>query len=359
MDVKEQKDANACVRDCACALQYRRPFDMCKPLIVPCLFRDRRRYLLELLDKLETQLRASGNPDFVNRCVAGTNVTRFECSAACGSVRYKEEPFVTLALHVKNQRNLQSSFGEYMQADTITGYFCEACGRVEEQRKRVMLSTLPPTLFLALSRFEFNQACLVWCKCDVMNHFCVCVFNQDSGTLEKVNSAFEFPARLSMLPFTREGALGDVPRRGEAYYEYVPVRAVREWIARVGRPFRYTRNPHASRDRRYDLVGVVVHSGTANSGHYISLIRERDGGVGDDGGSGGGGGGSGGEGTSDGARWYHFEDGLVAPYDVRDLEAECFGGVQVRVAAVFVTVHSVNSARSNDRVLMRMGAGAL
>jgi ubiquitin C-terminal hydrolase len=27
----------------------------------------------------------------------------------------------------------------------------------------------------------------------------------------------------------------------------------------------------------YDLVGVVVHSGTAFAGHYYSYIKERDG----------------------------------------------------------------------------------
>ena len=78
----------------------------------------------------------------------------------------------------------------------------------------------------------------------------------------------------------------------------------------------------------YDLAGVVVHTGTAESGHYYSLIRERD--DRDDrdhrddcddcddpprphGGAGSGG-------------WFEFNDSSVKIFDFRGMTRECFGG---------------------------------
>ena len=53
----------------------------------------------------------------------------------------------------------------------------------------------------------------------------------------------------------------------------------------------------------YYLSGVIVHSGTAFAGHYYSFAKERATG-----------------------RWFHFDDDSVTPWDVADIEPECFGG---------------------------------
>ena len=57
----------------------------------------------------------------------------------------------------------------------------------------------------------------------------------------------------------------------------------------------------------FELVGVLVHSGTAESGHYYSYIRER---------------------PSTGAKesWVEFNDETVSPWDPIHMEHHCFGG---------------------------------
>lgn len=55
----------------------------------------------------------------------------------------------------------------------------------------------------------------------------------------------------------------------------------------------------------YNLAGVVVHTGTAEGGHYYSFIRDR---------------------TSKENNWYLFNDAEVKTFDPMQIAAECFGG---------------------------------
>jgi Ubiquitin carboxyl-terminal hydrolase len=50
-------------------------------------------------------------------------------------------------------------------------------------------------------------------------------------------------------------------------------------------------------------VGVLVHSGSANSGHYYSYIKERE---------------------SEG-HWFEFNDTLVKDFNIKQLADKCFG----------------------------------
>jgi len=56
---------------------------------------------------------------------------------------------------------------------------------------------------------------------------------------------------------------------------------------------------------QYELVGVVVHSGTADQGHYYSMIKER---------------------TSKKDKWYKFDDKKVELFNIDHLGEETFGG---------------------------------
>ncbi|KAG8239783.1 hypothetical protein J437_LFUL019423, partial [Ladona fulva] len=56
----------------------------------------------------------------------------------------------------------------------------------------------------------------------------------------------------------------------------------------------------------YDLIGVTVHTGTADGGHYYSFIRDRS--------------------LPGGDKWFLFNDAEVKPFDPDQIAAECFGG---------------------------------
>lgn len=61
----------------------------------------------------------------------------------------------------------------------------------------------------------------------------------------------------------------------------------------------------------FELVGILVHSGTAESGHYYSFIRERPS-------------------DCEKENWVEFNDDCVNPWDPSCMEGACFGGVDYR-----------------------------
>jgi len=55
------------------------------------------------------------------------------------------------------------------------------------------------------------------------------------------------------------------------------------------------------KDCQYRLKGVVIHEGSADSGHYYSFIKEPEG------------------------RWMEFNDHIVSTFDFSKLPEEAFG----------------------------------
>src|SRR5467141_3996544 len=91
----------------------------------------------------------------------------------------------------------------------------------------------------------------------------------------KINDEFRFPERIDMTPYKVE-------------YLSTPNSSVPPDI--------------------FELVGVLVHSGTAESGHYYSYIRERP--------------------TADSTpSWVEFNDSDVTKFDPSKIAEQCFGGL--------------------------------
>ena len=88
----------------------------------------------------------------------------------------------------------------------------------------------------------------------------------------------------------------------------------------------------------YKLVGVVVHSGNAESGHYYSFIdsnREES------------------EGQADFMspekdKWLEFNDSLVKDFDFKRIPLECFGGSTEDTALM----HDIGEGRSRSAYML-------
>ncbi|CAK4021444.1 Ubiquitin carboxyl-terminal hydrolase 13 [Lecanosticta acicola] len=182
----------------------------------------------------------------------------------CGHVSPSSEPFVDLPVNVKNKACLPESLDELVQGEPMEGankYKCLGCdtadgGRLVNAMRRACPDEMPDNLTFCLKRFTFEA-----------------MFGMEG----KVNDRFEFPQNIDMSRYQR------------VHLEN-PTAPVEEDI--------------------FELVGVIVHQGTLNLGHYWSYTLLRN------------------TARPDLRTWVKLEDKNVTLVDggVVAVQQECFGG---------------------------------
>ena len=155
-----------------------------------------------------------------NTVAEGTFTRLFEGTMAnfikCDHVDYtstREEKFLDLQLNVKGLKDLYESFDKYVEVETLSGdnqYDAESYGK-QDAKKGIIFRSFPPVLQLQLKRFEYNYY---------------------TDSMHKINDHFSFPAKLDL----------------NRYMET---------------PGNYT----------YTLFSILIHTGSANAGHYFAFIR--------------------------------------------------------------------------------------
>ena len=208
-------------------------------------------FFTHFLDRLETLLAPN---TLVQDHFGGLQTTALIGKGTCSHLSFRTEPFLVLPLELKNKRSLNQSLDTLIQGEVLEGdnaYQCDLCAARVTAERRVYIQHLPNIMVFALRRFDFDL---------------------DTMSRRKLNDYCEFPMEIDLLEYTAEGL--NLKGKGETcpaeYYQY-------------------------------RLRGVVVHSGTAESGHYYSFI-----------------------GTERG--WVEFNDTLVREFDLKDLPIEAFGG---------------------------------
>ncbi|KAL1842744.1 hypothetical protein VTJ49DRAFT_4382 [Mycothermus thermophilus] len=177
-------------------------------------------------------------------------------SQECEHVSERLEPFSAIQCDIKGKSSLQESLQAYVDGEIMEGdnkYKCSTCDRHVDAVKRACLKDIPDNLIFHLKRFDFNLRTM---------------------QRNKINDYFAFPEKIDMRPYT---------------------------IEHLSNP-----NEEQSEDI-FELVGVLVHTGTAESGHYYSYIRERPT-------------------NGDAQTWVEFNDETVTPWDPATMASACFGG---------------------------------
>jgi len=235
--------------------------------------KDASEFLGLLFQMMEMKLQGSPQEHVLKQCFGGTHQNEL---IADGKYSAREEPFTYLSLEIKNKKDLASALRALISHEMVDYKWENEDGSKVElpTQKRTSIKTPPQHLILHLKRFEFDYETM-----------------QNS----KLNDRFEFPRELDLWEFSAAGRPDKVVRpeakEGEGKEE--------EAVLAV---------PEDRDDFKYELAGVVIHSGTANAGHYYSFIRERLGGK--------------------LGRWMMFNDSSVTPFNPDFLEREAFGGVE-------------------------------
>jgi ubiquitin carboxyl-terminal hydrolase 9/24 len=171
---------------------------------------------------------------------------------------------------VKNKKTILESLDSFIEGELLekdNAYQCDHCDAKVTALRRQCIKVLPNTLIIVMRRFEFNY--------DTMRRL-------------KVNEYCEFPMEIDMEPYTQEGIEAKERQGEETYGQEITKKYPDEYY-------------------KYKLRGVVIHMGTAEAGHYYSLIKDPKAAPGED-------------------VWNEYNDTLVRPFDVKDIPGEAFGG---------------------------------
>lgn len=110
-----------------------------------------------LMDKLDERMKGTEAEGALTRMFVGKMKTYISCI----NVDYESsrvEDFWDIQLNVSGNKNLDDSFKDYVQVETMDGenkYFAEGFG-LQDAKKGVIFESFPPVLHLQLKRFEYD-----------------------------------------------------------------------------------------------------------------------------------------------------------------------------------------------------------
>nr|NP_001262922.1 puffyeye, isoform G [Drosophila melanogaster]AGB96302.1 puffyeye, isoform G [Drosophila melanogaster] len=250
--------------------------------------KDMAEFFIDLVSKLEDM-----TPDLkhlVKRLFCGS-LSNNVVSLDCGHVSRTAEDFYTVRCQVADMRNLQESLDEVTVKDTLEGdnmYTCSQCGKKVRAEKRACFKKLPQILCFNTMRYTFNMVTML---------------------KEKVNTHFSFPLRLNMCHYVEKTLMPQQYKEERERRQKEKEGADGSGDGNDNEKAEATLDDDIEECYEYELVGVTVHTGTADGGHYYSFIKER---------------------TKTSyhthERWFLFNDAEVKPFDPSQIAAECFGG---------------------------------
>jgi ubiquitin carboxyl-terminal hydrolase 34 len=214
-----------------------------------------------LFDRWESQFQSSEEKRQF-RSFYGGQLVQQVASKECEHISERLEPFSAIQCDIKGKHSLEESLQAYVDGEIMQGdnkYKCSTCDRHVDAVKRACLKDIPDNLIFHLKRFDFNLRTL---------------------QRSKINEYFQFPTRIDMRPYTIDH-LSESSESGSTAGDV------------------------------FELVGVLVHSGTAESGHYYSYVRERPS-------------------NSKSPVWVEFNDDIVSGWDPAMMADACFGGTDFR-----------------------------
>ncbi|PQE28539.1 ubiquitin carboxyl-terminal hydrolase protein [Rutstroemia sp. NJR-2017a WRK4] len=171
----------------------------------------------KLMERMEIKMKKTEAENVLPRLFCGKVRTYISCINVDYESR-RVEDFWDIQLNVSGNKNLEESFRDYIQVETMDGdnqYFAGDNYKLQDARKGVIFESFPEVLHLQLKRFQYDI---------------------ERDAMMKINDRYEFPETFDAAPYLSEEA-----DRSESW--------------------------------EYQLHGVLVHSGDLNAGHYYAYIK--------------------------------------------------------------------------------------
>lgn len=224
-----------------------------------------------LFEAIELSL-GENDINFINDLYLGTTKSVIRC-LECNKKSTRDDTFLDLSLpilsifeNIKN-KSLEMALMNYLKHEKLENdnqYNCVNCNKKTNALKYFTFEKLPKILFIQLGRFYYD-------------------YNTEARKkiMEKVN----FPLLLNMNKFKKDYeaiVYNELESENDDYCLKYNEDIINEYLSQG--PF------------VYELFSIVVHSGTANGGHYYSYIKSF---------------------TDD--KWYNFNDSNVYEIEMNDI----------------------------------------
>ena len=211
--------------------------------------RDSQEFYLYICEKLESILESITPQQYlIQNFFCGKMCYISECQK-CKNITNRHEEYKCLSLEVDQYKSLEESLNKYISSEKIKDFTCENCDMKVTINRKCLISQLPNYLVIHLKRLVKNEA---------------------NNKSIKINSRFEFPINLNMKKYFFSDNKNEI-LNNDIHYEY-------------------------------KLKGINAHLGNADSGHFISVIKEEK------------------------EKWYEFDDTNIREFDINNLDNELFGG---------------------------------
>ena len=234
------------------------------------------------MDQIEERVHKSPDEKFVKFHFGGLFCNELICKG-CPHHYEREEPYLAINLNIKNKKNIKDSLDSFIHGEVLEGenaYLCETCNLKVKTVKKVSIKKLPNYLILVLKRFEYDF---------------------DRGMKIKMNDYCEFPMELNMEPYTLKYL-----KKQEKSKKNVP-----EQFSNCAFINEIEHNQNI-----FSLKGAIIHIGTADAGHYYSIIKDHQ---------------------NNGDVWYEFNDSKVRPFNIKDLPNVAFGSSGLGYSYMFIS----------------------
>ncbi|CAF1378096.1 unnamed protein product [Rotaria sordida] len=255
-------------------------------------------FFTAMTDQIDEYLKTMKQEEIFHKQFEGIFCNQMICTNGCRHRYEGEERFMALNVAVKVD-SLNESLNQFVKGEVLDGnnaYFCAKCQEKRTTIKRLCIKKLPPLLCIQMKRFGFDWENNRALKFDDYFKFPL-VLNMEPYTLDGVNKRESFVAYDDITDSTNNDSLINNATTTTNDSKFVP---------------RSLNNVSSNMPTiNYELIGIVIHSGQANAGHYYSFIkdiRRRH--------------------SNHTNQWYRFNDTSVEEIQLTEqmLEEECFGG---------------------------------
>ena len=212
---------------------------------------DAQEFLSRFIEKVEECVKNDKNKYLCNNIFGGTTLQQVKCTNPdCGNISERKENINYLSLDIKDVQSVEQCLDKYIIEEKIEDYHCEKCDKKITNIKNVLIDKIPNILIIHLQRIAFSY---------------------ETFNMEKINKYITFEKTLNIKKYTVNKDNEDMPIE---YFDY-------------------------------DLQGILIHSGTAQFGHYYSFISK--------------------EGNDNPDDWIKFNDSSVTKVKYDNISWDAFG----------------------------------